>query len=76
MHIITAVVIIQTLEQKRRRPWHIYLLKDKEENFYLKPFHCDVKLEWVCQITKGKFGFQLLLFLERASIAFSMVHCR
>nr|XP_056717155.1 lymphocyte antigen 75 [Euleptes europaea] len=37
----------------RRRPfWPPYLHEDREY-FYLKPFRCDAKLEWACQITKG-----------------------
>ncbi|XP_060543969.1 lymphocyte antigen 75 [Pantherophis guttatus] len=44
---------IKTLGLKRRPWWHFYLYEAREEEFYLKPFHCDAKLEWVCQITKG-----------------------
>uniref|UniRef100_A0A8C6Y895 Lymphocyte antigen 75 n=1 Tax=Naja naja TaxID=35670 RepID=A0A8C6Y895_NAJNA len=44
---------VKTLGRKRRPMYHLYLFEDREEDFYLKPFHCDVQLEWVCQIPKG-----------------------
>ncbi|XP_075465385.1 LOW QUALITY PROTEIN: lymphocyte antigen 75 [Ascaphus truei] len=33
--------------------WMFGLDEPRELDFYLKPFHCDATLEWVCQIPKG-----------------------
>ncbi|KAM9033198.1 lymphocyte antigen 75 isoform X2 [Sarcophilus harrisii] len=34
-----------------RRRWHLY--ENRDLIIYLKPFACDIKLEWACQIPKG-----------------------
>ncbi|XP_053554324.1 lymphocyte antigen 75 isoform X2 [Bombina bombina] len=39
--------------QLYRRHWTFGLQNSKEPDFYLKPFRCDVPLEWVCQVPKG-----------------------
>ncbi|NXG27996.1 LY75 protein, partial [Dromaius novaehollandiae] len=37
----------------RRSFWRYYFHENRELEFYLKPFDCEARLEWVCQITKG-----------------------
>ncbi|NWW47761.1 LY75 protein, partial [Pedionomus torquatus] len=33
--------------------WRFYFHEGRDLEFYFKPFDCEAKLEWVCQITKG-----------------------
>ncbi|KAF7248234.1 Lymphocyte antigen 75 [Varanus komodoensis] len=47
---------VKTLRAMRRAMWSFHLFGDREEDFYLKPFHCGAKLEWVCQISKDEVG--------------------
>ncbi|NXC17715.1 LY75 protein, partial [Corythaeola cristata] len=37
----------------RRSFWRFYFHEGRDLEFYFKPFDCEAKLEWVCQITKG-----------------------
>ncbi|NXK48146.1 LY75 protein, partial [Chauna torquata] len=45
---------IQTFQFSRRSFWRFYFHEGRDLEFYFKPFDCEAKLEWVCQITKGK----------------------
>uniref|UniRef100_A0A8B9TUL6 Lymphocyte antigen 75 n=1 Tax=Anas platyrhynchos TaxID=8839 RepID=A0A8B9TUL6_ANAPL len=47
-------VFIQTFQFSRRSFWRFYFHEGRDLEFYVKPFDCEAKLEWVCQITKGK----------------------
>ncbi|NXJ37961.1 LY75 protein, partial [Ciconia maguari] len=33
--------------------WKFYFHEGRDLEFYFRPFDCEAKLEWVCQITKG-----------------------
>uniref|UniRef100_A0A8D0HCU8 Lymphocyte antigen 75 n=1 Tax=Sphenodon punctatus TaxID=8508 RepID=A0A8D0HCU8_SPHPU len=44
---------LKTIRITRRPFWRLYFYDDRDLDFYLKPFHCEARLEWVCQITKG-----------------------
>uniref|UniRef100_A0A8B9TXP0 Lymphocyte antigen 75 n=1 Tax=Anas platyrhynchos TaxID=8839 RepID=A0A8B9TXP0_ANAPL len=43
-----------TFQFSRRSFWRFYFHEGRDLEFYVKPFDCEAKLEWVCQITKGK----------------------
>uniref|UniRef100_A0A8C3VJD0 Lymphocyte antigen 75 n=1 Tax=Catharus ustulatus TaxID=91951 RepID=A0A8C3VJD0_CATUS len=42
-----------TSQFSRRSFWRIYFYEGRDLEFYFRPFDCEAKLEWVCQITKG-----------------------
>ncbi|XP_067155243.1 lymphocyte antigen 75 isoform X1 [Apteryx mantelli] len=44
---------LKTFQFSRRSFWRYYFHEGRELEFYLKPFDCEARLEWVCQITKG-----------------------
>ncbi|NXF91565.1 LY75 protein, partial [Eubucco bourcierii] len=41
------------LKFSRRSFWRFYFHEGRDLEYYFKPFDCEAKLEWVCQITKG-----------------------
>uniref|UniRef100_A0A8C0VS99 Lymphocyte antigen 75 n=1 Tax=Cyanistes caeruleus TaxID=156563 RepID=A0A8C0VS99_CYACU len=41
------------LKFSRRSFWRFYFHEGRDLEFYFRPFDCEAKLEWVCQITKG-----------------------
>uniref|UniRef100_A0A8B9S6C0 Lymphocyte antigen 75 n=1 Tax=Apteryx owenii TaxID=8824 RepID=A0A8B9S6C0_APTOW len=45
-----------TFQFSRRSFWRYYFHEGRELEFYLKPFDCEARLEWVCQITKDEIG--------------------
>uniref|UniRef100_A0A8V5GIS0 Lymphocyte antigen 75 n=1 Tax=Melopsittacus undulatus TaxID=13146 RepID=A0A8V5GIS0_MELUD len=53
---------IQTSQFSRRSFWRFYFHEGRDLEFYFKPFDCEAKLEWVCQITKGKLKKKLTFF--------------
>uniref|UniRef100_A0A669PTN9 Lymphocyte antigen 75 n=1 Tax=Phasianus colchicus TaxID=9054 RepID=A0A669PTN9_PHACC len=48
-----CVALKVSLKFSRRSFWRFYFHEGRDLEFYFKPFDCDAKLEWVCQITKG-----------------------
>uniref|UniRef100_A0A8C3J8B3 Lymphocyte antigen 75 n=1 Tax=Calidris pygmaea TaxID=425635 RepID=A0A8C3J8B3_9CHAR len=44
---------LKTSQFSRRSFWRFYFHEGRDLEFYFKPFDCEAKLEWVCQITKG-----------------------
>ncbi|OXB77070.1 UNVERIFIED_CONTAM: hypothetical protein H355_007717 [Colinus virginianus] len=46
-------VALKTFQFSRRSFWRFYFHEGRDLEFSFKPFDCEAKLEWVCQITKG-----------------------
>ncbi|KAJ7405621.1 hypothetical protein BTVI_67932 [Pitangus sulphuratus] len=44
---------LKTSQFSRRSFWRFYFHEGRDLEFYFRPFDCEAKLEWVCQITKG-----------------------
>ncbi|NXJ16421.1 LY75 protein, partial [Odontophorus gujanensis] len=48
-----CVALKVSFKFSRRSFWRFYFHEGRDLEFYFKPFDCEAKLEWVCQITKG-----------------------
>ncbi|KAK6485123.1 lymphocyte antigen 75 [Huso huso] len=52
-YLVRDCVAFKTMKHKMRTFFMFMLPTHKIQDFYLKPFHCGAKLEWICQIPRG-----------------------
>uniref|UniRef100_A0A8C3LHA1 Lymphocyte antigen 75 n=1 Tax=Chrysolophus pictus TaxID=9089 RepID=A0A8C3LHA1_CHRPC len=57
-----------TFQFSRRSFWRFYFHEGRDLEFYFKPFDCEAKLEWVCQITKGKLHLPYFFCIDEIGI--------
>uniref|UniRef100_A0A8C0ZL41 Lymphocyte antigen 75 n=1 Tax=Cyanistes caeruleus TaxID=156563 RepID=A0A8C0ZL41_CYACU len=55
---------MQTSQFSRRSFWRFYFHEGRDLEFYFRPFDCEAKLEWVCQITKGKLQLHQFIHIK------------
>ncbi|XP_041118970.1 lymphocyte antigen 75-like [Polyodon spathula] len=52
-YLVRDCVAFKTMKPNMRTLYRFMLPTQKMQYFYLKPFHCGAKLEWICQIPRG-----------------------
>ncbi|MGH0143234.1 UNVERIFIED_CONTAM: hypothetical protein FKN15_014043 [Acipenser sinensis] len=52
-YLVRDCVAFKTMKHKMRTFFMFMLPTHKIQDFYLKPFHCGAKLEWICQIPRA-----------------------